>query len=191
MKHSGKVITVSGPIDPASMGVTLTHEHLLINCITWFRSFPHQGLNSGAFDPVTPENAAWLRQFPYYSRENMINSDWQLSATELRRFKISGGGAVIDASSLGCGRDVWALRKIADDVGMPHRCGIWILRRRDPSMGHGRAHCRRDHERTHRGHTNRCAGDRHPGRHDRGNRDFRSRYSKRVEGSSRIWPSPP
>jgi phosphotriesterase-related protein len=115
---TGHVMTVTGPIAPEKMGVTLTHEHLVINCLTWFRPLDDVGLGSGAYDPVTPTNASWLRQTPYHNRENMIHTDWRVSATEARRFKLAGGRTIVDASSIGCGRDVWALRHIAADIGL-------------------------------------------------------------------------
>ena len=118
MKDLGKVITVNGPIEPDDVGVTLMHEHLLFTCLMWFLEGDHRGLGSDSYVQVTGENAAWLREFPYRSRENLINTDWQLSAREIRRFKMALGQTVVDSSSLGLGRDVWGLKKIADDVGI-------------------------------------------------------------------------
>ena len=118
MKDLGKIITVNGPIDPDQLGVTLMHEHLLFTCLMWFLEGNHRGLGSDSYAEVTGENAAWLREFPYRNRENLINTDWHLSARELRRFKMTLGRSIVDSSSLGLGRDVWGLKKIADDVGM-------------------------------------------------------------------------
>ena len=55
---------------------------------------------------------------PYRNRDNLINTDWQLTATELRRFKMAEGRTVVDASDIRLGRDVWGLKKITDDVGI-------------------------------------------------------------------------
>ena len=118
MKDLGKVITVNGAIDPEQLSVTLMHEHLLFTCLMWFLEGDHRGLGSDAYTEVSADNAAWLREFPYRSRENLINTDWQLSARELRRFKMAQGRTVVDSSNLGIGRDVWGLKKIADDVGI-------------------------------------------------------------------------
>ena len=118
MDDIGKVITVNGPIEPDEVGVTLMHEHLLFTCLMWFLEGKHRSLGSDSYTEVTADNAAWLRQFPYRNRENLINTDWQLSARELRRFKMTLGRTVVDSSNRGLGRDVWGLKKIADDVGM-------------------------------------------------------------------------
>ena len=118
MKDPGKVITVNGPVEPDQLGVTLMHEHLLFTCLMWFLEGSHRGLGSDSYVPVTPHNAALLREFPYRSRDNLINTDWRLSAQEIRRFKMALGRSVVDSSNLGLGRDVWGLRKIADDVGI-------------------------------------------------------------------------
>ena len=118
MNDTGKIITVNGPIEPHQLGVTLMHEHLLFTCLMWFLEGNHRGLGSDSYVPVTPHNAALLREFPYRSRDNLINTDWRLSAQEIRRFKMALGRSVVDSSNLGLGRDVWGLRKIADDVGI-------------------------------------------------------------------------
>ena len=118
MNDLGKVITVNGPIEPDQLGVTLMHEHLLFTCLMWFLEDDHRGLGSDSYAPVSEKNAAWLREFPYKNRDNLINTDWRLSAREIRRFKMALGRTVVDSSNLGLGRDVWGLRKIADDVGM-------------------------------------------------------------------------
>ena len=118
MEDQGRVITVNGPVDPARLGVTLMHEHLLFTCLVWFLEGSYRGLGADAYGPVTTENAAWLREYPYRNRDNLINTDWRLTANELRRFKMAEGRTVVDSSDLGLGRDVWGLKKIADDVGM-------------------------------------------------------------------------
>ncbi len=118
MKDQGRVITVNGPRDPSQLGVTLMHEHLLFTCLMWFLEGSYRGLGADAYDPVTVENAAWLREYPYRNRDNLIQTDWYQTAVELRRFKMAEGRTVVDSSDLGLGRDVWGLKKIADDVGM-------------------------------------------------------------------------
>ena len=118
MRDQGKVITVNGPIEPEQVGITLMHEHLLFTCLMWFLEEQHRGLGSDAYMPVTARTAALLREFPYHNRDNLINTDWYLTAMEVRRFKMALGRTVVDSSDLGLGRDVWGLRKIADDVGV-------------------------------------------------------------------------
>ena len=118
MRDEGKVITVNGPVEPDQLGITLMHEHLLFTCLMWFLEESHRGLGSDAYMPVTAQNAALLREFPYHNRDNLINTDWYLTAMEVRRFKMALGRTVVDSSNLGLGRDVWGLRKIADDVGV-------------------------------------------------------------------------
>lgn len=118
MLDEGKVITVTGTVEPKELGITLMHEHFLSTILHWFSYGPGPDFCRGAFDPVTPNNAHLLRQDPYHNRENCIQADWRLAATELRRFKLEGGRTLVDVTSIGCGRDVWGIRKIADDVGM-------------------------------------------------------------------------
>jgi phosphotriesterase-related protein len=118
MNDQGKLITVTGPLAADRMGLTLTHEHLLISALAYFKPVEEPGFSSGAYERITLENAAVVRQLPFYNRENLVQADWRLAANEIRRFKLAGGRTVIDSTSVGLGRDVWALRKIAEDVGI-------------------------------------------------------------------------
>jgi phosphotriesterase-related protein len=109
---------VRGTIEPHQLGVTLMHEHLLRTTLTWFEPSELRDLAVGAYEPITYENARWLRQYPYSNRETCITSDWRAVASELRRFKLEGGRTMVDLTSVGLGRDVWGIRKVADDVGV-------------------------------------------------------------------------
>ena len=146
MQNEGQIITVSGPIDPAEAGITLMHEHMLFagfwlfDYSAWVDSDGRSGFDEhfdlGVYAPVTRENAVWLRYHPYVNRENLINTDWRLSATELRRFKLAGGGTIVDASSPGKARRLGAAQDLR---GRRHarRRRNRLLRREGPPLGHG------------------------------------------------------
>jgi phosphotriesterase-related protein len=118
MRDEGKVVTVTGTVAPEQLGITLMHEHLLSTITRWFEHGPNPDFARGSFEPVTPANAHLLRQDPYHNRENCIQADWRLAANELRRFKLEGGRTMVDVTTIGNGRDIWGIRKVADDVGM-------------------------------------------------------------------------
>lgn len=80
----GKVMTVRGEIDPADMGVTLSHDHLLLD--------------------------AWgLR--PLYEA---ILDDEKIAIEELVTFREAGGGTVCDPTNGGLGRDPRALLRLSE-----------------------------------------------------------------------------
>lgn len=90
MKHAGRVMTVLGPVDPETLGLTLPHEHLLIDLF----SAP----------------ARW--------DVNGVLQDVDLACRELEYLKAVGGGALVDASVPGSGRDPEGLRQIAERTGL-------------------------------------------------------------------------
>ncbi len=83
-----QVITVRGPIHPAELGITLSHDHLIIDAFKLF------GEASGSY--------AW------------IMDDEDVAIAEVQRFKAAGGGAIADPTNIGIGRDPAALRRISE-----------------------------------------------------------------------------
>ena len=59
---AGKAQTVLGPVDGDAMGITLPHEHLLIDFKVMFKE-PEAAADKGrALAPVTMANLGWVRQ---------------------------------------------------------------------------------------------------------------------------------
>lgn len=80
---AGSVVTVRGPVDPSQLGVTLPHEHLLVDLYDF-----------------TMDESAWI-------------FDEGLVEEELRHFLRKGGQSIVDATSIGIGRNPSALRRLA------------------------------------------------------------------------------
>lgn len=88
MTAAGRVLTVLGEIDPAEMGNTLTHDHLLLD--------------------------AWgLRQL-----YEAILDDEQLAIEEVALFKAAGGGTIVDPTNIGLKRDPEALVRVSRATGV-------------------------------------------------------------------------
>lgn len=84
----GQAMTVLGPVDPGELGVTLTHDHVLLD--------------------------AWgLRQL-----YEAILDDESLAVEEVARFKSAGGGAICDPTNIGLKRDPAALARISRATGV-------------------------------------------------------------------------
>ena len=62
---SGKVQTVLGLIDGKDLGVTLTHEHLLIDGKCVFTEPEGASERALAYERVDWHNLSWLRYHPY------------------------------------------------------------------------------------------------------------------------------
>ena len=115
---AGKALTVLGPVSPDQLGVTLSHEHCLLD-ITCTHVEPKEAtLRKLAKEPVTLKNAGILR---YRSNDNLDNSlllDEALSLAEIAPFKYAGGKTIIDMTNIGLARDPSAIRRISMATGL-------------------------------------------------------------------------
>ena len=114
---TGKVMSVKGPIDPESLGITLMHEHLF--AIGNFK-------DSGRPDQFTPatESAVWHGGLTleslhhHHKREGAIGGasvleDEKLATTEVTEFLNWGGSTFVDVTPIGVSRDPRALFRIS------------------------------------------------------------------------------
>jgi phosphotriesterase-related protein len=112
------VMTVLGPISPDQLGVTLMHEHLLLDATPWFKE-PEPGSRRGlAHRPVSIELLGLLRNDPFLCRDNCELLDEDVATEEVRRFRLAGGDTVVDPTCRGIGRDPLALQRISRATGL-------------------------------------------------------------------------
>lgn len=109
--------TVLGPIEPARLGVTLMHEHLLIENPSFVRPDDEPG-RTLAEAPFTLGNLGWIRRNWTSHRANLVLDDEALAIAELAPFRATGGGAVVDCTVPGIARDPAALARIAGATGL-------------------------------------------------------------------------
>lgn len=112
------VETVLGPVSPEALGVTLSHEHLLLDARPSWREPGDERKRKLAYTPVTPDILHALRQDPYLNLDNCSLGDEGLAIKEVARFAELGGATVVDATCLGIGRDPRALQRIARATGL-------------------------------------------------------------------------
>jgi phosphotriesterase-related protein len=99
--HSGSVMTVDGPVYPAQLGLTLTHEHVLLD-ISSYCPTPHTEAERELLEaPLTIERLGEVHRDPFRVRDNMIIADHQQAQTELGEFAALGGRTVVDVSPVG------------------------------------------------------------------------------------------
>ena len=113
----GLVQTVIGLIEPSELGPTTTHEHLYIDF-----SFMYRPAQDSALDlsdaPITLENLGWVRHNHYSSHANLRLMDVETAVAEASLYKAAGGGAIVDATTIGIGRDARALERISRESGV-------------------------------------------------------------------------
>lgn len=115
---SGQVMTVTGPVPAASLGVTLIHEHLLNDCRCWWHRPQEPARARLACEPVHPGILGELRMDPFVNVSNCTLDDETLAAAELLAAAAEGARTVVDPTCQGIGRDPHALRRIAAATGL-------------------------------------------------------------------------
>lgn len=94
------VQTVTGPKRPTDLGVTMSHEHVLVD---GWRVF-------GVYDAILDDDV--------------------VARTELEAYATAGGRTIVDCTNGGIGRDPAALRRIATDTGVTIVMGAGWYRER-------------------------------------------------------------
>ncbi len=115
---AGQVQTVLGAVAPAALGVTLPHEHLLIDFQVMFVEPAAASDKGRAWQPVGLENLGWVRQNFNANLDNLRLLDEQVARDEILLFKQAGGCTVVDPTPRSLARDPLALARIARATGL-------------------------------------------------------------------------
>ena len=117
-EQTGMAQTVLGLIRPEELGPTTTHEHLLIDFKVMYHPPAEATDLHKSLQPVSLENLAWVRYDQFRSRDNMEILDEELAISEALLFKRHGGKTIVDATTIGIGRDPLALARISRATGL-------------------------------------------------------------------------
>ena len=114
----GWVQTVRGRIAPEDLGVTLMHEHLLLDLRRIFvePDDPDERVLGRA--PLRLDNLSFVTRNFWANLDNLVLSDPALAAKEAGAFRDVGGGTLVDVTSVGLRRDPVALRSISEASGL-------------------------------------------------------------------------
>ena len=83
------IITVTGPVAPDELGFTHSHEHILLR-----------------------------KGQSFLVNEQLWQDEPEKSLAELRTYAAAGGGAILDAQPVGCGRMALAMQQISEESGV-------------------------------------------------------------------------
>jgi phosphotriesterase-related protein len=115
---AGQAQTVLGPIAGEAMGITLPHEHLLIDFEVMFRE-PATGAGRGlSRQPVSLANLGWVRHHFSSNLDNLQLLDEAVARDEALLFKHAGGQTFVDPTNRGLARDPLALARVARATGL-------------------------------------------------------------------------
>lgn len=111
----------------------MPHEHLLIDVSVWFEASEEAGLKDLADQPVSIENLGRLMFNQYSCRDNMLLQDESVAVNEAILFRKRGGSTIVDVTTIGLGRDLPALKRIAQATGLNiiAGSGYYVLRGED------------------------------------------------------------
>jgi phosphotriesterase-related protein len=111
-------MTVNGEIGLDDLGVTLIHEHILVDARSWWRGPDSGATERVATGPVDASILGELRMDPFANRDNCVLDDVDAAIDELGRFVQLGGRTVVEATCASIGRDPAALRRISERSGL-------------------------------------------------------------------------
>ena len=117
-RNRGLVQTVLGPVPPSELGATTTHEHLYIDFSFMYRPARDSPSQELADAPLALDNIGWIRRNYYSNRSNLELLDVDTTIGEVSKFREAGGGAIVDATSMGMGRSPDALAHISRASGV-------------------------------------------------------------------------
>jgi len=109
---------VLGPIAAEAMGITLPHEHLLIDFEVMFKEPPTGSERGLSRQPVNLANLGWIRQHFSSNLDNLQLLDEKVARDEALLFKNAGGQTFVDPTNRGLARDPLALARVARATGL-------------------------------------------------------------------------
>jgi len=128
-ENQGRILTVLGPIDAKSAGITLPHEHFFLDLSLPFDD-PDRWVRAGRRAPEGAEdrrvydlelrldNWAEVYRLLWRTKDPLVLDDFDLAVKEAGAFKAAGGATVIDVTSKGLGRDPERLALLAERSGL-------------------------------------------------------------------------
>jgi len=108
-------ITVNGTVPGEALGITLPHEHVILDFTT--RYSPIENEQELQTKP-TLESRWRLLRHPAAHKLNLVGTDIQSAITEGLYFKAAGGHTIVDLTAIGLSPDPVKLKKIAETTGL-------------------------------------------------------------------------
>jgi phosphotriesterase-related protein len=127
---TGKAQTVLGIIDPAELGATLMHEHLLWDIRTpAMQADPDQG------PEISLCNCWQLNYGTLKSANNLVSFDVEIATDEVAKMRAAGGRSIVELTVGGLKPDPAGLVKIAQatDSHIVMGCGHYVDEYQDPA----------------------------------------------------------
>ena len=118
----GKIQTVTGLMEPAALGPTLMHEHLL-----WDITRPEVLADGAAEVMVSLDNVWEVNRRSTQDFGNQHMTDPSVALDEVKRLRADGGGAIVDLTTFGLKPDPAGLRYVSKESGVPIVQGAGLI----------------------------------------------------------------
>ena len=130
------VQTVTGPIAPEQLGVTMPHEHLLLLNPSFVEPLEASERHR-AYEPVSERNIEWVRQYWTSNVDNLQLYDEETAREEAAWYYRAGGDTLIDPTTRYIARDPRALVRISRGSGVRivSGTGFYVAETHPPDMG--------------------------------------------------------
>jgi phosphotriesterase-related protein len=115
---AGRAQTVLGSVAAEDMGITLPHEHLLIDFTVMFKDPESERERELARQPVGLGNLGWVRRNFSSNLDNLRLLDESVARDELLLYREAGGRTLVDPTNCGLSRDPLGLARVARATGL-------------------------------------------------------------------------
>jgi len=113
----GRVQTVLGPIAPDALGITLPHEHLLIDERIMYQEPSGATAAARALEALVPSNLYELTCNWKSSLDN-LRLDEESARRDAELYRLEGGESIVDVTPRNLGRDPVGLQRISKATGL-------------------------------------------------------------------------
>lgn len=117
-ENTGMVQTVLGAVHPDDLGVTLMHDHLLVDLTYNLKPPAEAFLRDIFYKPVSLETIGYLKYYGLANRDNAQLLDVDTAIEEVGLYKQHGGSSIVDPTNIGISRDPVSLARIARAAGL-------------------------------------------------------------------------
>ena len=117
-ENQGLIQTVLGPVPPSELGPTTTHEHLYVDISFLFRPARYSPSRELEDAPIALEHLGWIRRNYYSNHSNLHLMELDTAIREATMYRDVGGGAIVDATTAGIGRDPAVLARVSRESGV-------------------------------------------------------------------------
>jgi len=114
------VNTVCGEISPDDLGITLPHEHTLVDFrYYWKKNVPEESMDKEILaEPITLTNRGEVVYKPFEFYDNLYQLDIDVYVDEAEKFKELDGSTIVDLTTIDLGRNPENLKIISEATGL-------------------------------------------------------------------------